>query len=208
LRNPTQVEAGWPGGQLGAGDQKVPTTLIYSPNGPVFTWGFGCDREAMTPAQTYCCNFKTYLDQDSLTTARGYQLQTPGSVSQAKRWITDYLRQIYMHIKGSMERSGQGWIGRRIEFLFSVPTTWTNQAIIQNFRSAIEDAGFGSEESHIATVDLTEAESAAVHIMKGGQIRFNEGNIILVCDAGGGTTDLGLFEVENSYYGGRPGLRQ
>ncbi|KAK3065276.1 hypothetical protein LTS18_003150 [Coniosporium uncinatum] len=44
---------------------------------------------------------------------------------------------------------------------------------------------------------LTEAEAAAVHTSVEARSIFREYDIILVCDAGGGTTDISLLEVTN-----------
>ena len=76
-----------------------------------------------------------------------------------------------------------------------MPTTWTNQAILNEFKTVIQDSGFGCEQMHTAKLELTEAEAVAVYTVKTAQIQFQKGDIFLVCDAGGGTTDLGLVEV-------------
>lgn len=76
-----------------------------------------------------------------------------------------------------------------------MPTTWTNQAILNEFKGVIQECGFGCEKMHTARLELTEAEAVAVYTVKTAQIRFQNGDIFLVCDAGGGTTDLGLVEI-------------
>jgi molecular chaperone DnaK (HSP70) len=55
--------------------------------------------------------------------------------------------------------------------------------------------------------DCAEAEAVAVYTVKTAQIRFQKGDIFLVCDAGGGTTDLGLVEIVQADPG-VPTLRQ
>lgn len=47
-------------------------------------------------------------------------------------------------------------------------------------------------------LELTEAEAAAVYTIKEKQVSFNRGDVMLVCDAGGGTTDLALFKVTDT----------
>jgi hypothetical protein len=195
--NPTQVEKRWPG-QAESGESKVPTRLVYANNGQVVSWGFGCDDESIMPGQKQFQWFKIYLDQDSLERARAHGLDTPGSVHETKQLVTEYLRKVYQHIAHSMKRDGQGWSDKKIEFMFSTPTTWTNQAIVNEFAKAIREAGFGSEPRHSAQLELTESEAAAVHTMKEKQVSFNSGDSMLVCDAGGGTTDLALFKVTDA----------
>jgi molecular chaperone DnaK (HSP70) len=42
---------------------------------------------------------------------------------------------------------------------------------------------------------LTEAEAAAVYLVSNPQVTLRRKDILLICDAGGGTTDLGLVEI-------------
>lgn len=89
-----------------------------------------------------------------------------------------------------------GWQALVVEFIFSVPTTWRNQEIINAFKKCIRDAGFGVEgQHHTATVELTESEAAAVGTIKNSAVAFQTGDVFLSVDAGGGTTDLALMQV-------------
>jgi molecular chaperone DnaK (HSP70) len=45
---------------------------------------------------------------------------------------------------------------------------------------------------------LTEAEAAAVHTARSMPGIFRDGEILFVCDVGGGTTDLSVFRVKNT----------
>lgn len=56
------------------------------------------------------------------------------------------------------------WEEARIEFIFSVPTTWAPNPTVENFRSIVDRAGFGRGFHHSVTIGLTEAEAAAVHV--------------------------------------------
>ena len=48
---------------------------------------------------------------------------------------------------------------------------------------------------------LTEAEAAAVHTARSMPGIFKENEVLLVCDVGGGTTDLSVFRVKNTICG-------
>lgn len=125
----------------------------------------------------------------------------PRSPQEAQDMVAAYLEQIYYHIKESIQAEiGRGWEEKTISFVFSLPTTWTSVAILERFKAAIAKAGFGMENptKHTAELDLTEAEAAAVFTLKEAQVKYNVGDILLVCDAGGGTTDLGLFQVKQT----------
>ena len=58
------------------------------------------------------------------------------------------------------------------------------------FKEAIKAAGFGSDnpDKHSAKLELTVAEAAGVYMVIFPQVTLSKGDIVLVCDAGGGTT--------------------
>jgi len=209
-RTPIQVINDWPGSG-DRGERKVPTTLMYNADGTVSSWGFMCDDDdeaAGFPGQQSVPKtrrefFKIFLDQDTLLSAQRQGLSgAPRSTAEAQQFVTDYLRKIYEHVKETIETqigrryTGTGWDDMTVEFLFSVPTTWTSQQIINTFKIIIRDAGFAANNSrHTAIVDLTEAESAAVATIKNSAVAFTLGDMFLSIDAGGGTTDLALMQV-------------
>lgn len=82
-----------------------------------------------------------------------------------------------------------------MEFLFSVPTTWQIPVTIAHTEKLLRQAGFGTELKHIVKVSLTEAEAAAVYVAKQS---YQIGDILLVCDAGGGTTDINALRVKDN----------
>lgn len=203
---PIQVINDWPG-SVDRGERKCPTTLVYNSDGTLSSWGFMCedddDRQHMSKTRREF--FKIFLDQETLDAAHQHGLsQAPKTTAEAQMFVTEYLRRVYSHVKESVEtqmgiRMRGGWGSLAIDFLFSVPTTWTNQAIINVFKTIIRDAGFGSEGlRHNATVDLTEAEAAAVATVKQSAISWQMGEIFLSIDAGGGTTDLALMQITDA----------
>lgn len=198
-RTPPQVISNWPG-DGGQNERKVPTTLIYNPDGiTVSSWGFLCadDDGVLGKVRREC--FKIFLDDATLAAVRQQgSMNVPRSTAEAQRFVTDYLGKVYMHVKETVESEmgRQPWKDKTVTFLFSVPTTWENMNIINVFKGCIWDAGFESGGSHhSALVDLTEAEAAAVATLKTSPIPFENGNLFLTVDAGGGTTDLALMRI-------------
>jgi hypothetical protein len=59
------------------------------------------------------------------------------------------------------------------------------------FNNAIRVAGFTADNpaKNSAKLELTEAEAAAVYVATNPQVTLNNGDVILICDAGGGTTE-------------------
>lgn len=205
LRTPIQVVNDWPGSG-DRGERKVPTTLVYNPDASVSSWGFLCDDEdcdTTTPRKTRRELFKIFLDEAMVAAAEQQCLShAPKSTQEARRYATDYLCQVYGHVKETIEHHvglrqvGRGWADMAVVFLFSVPTTWARIETINSFKGLIRDAGFGVEgPRHSAQVDLTEAEAAAVTALKTSAVRLSMNSLFLAVDAGGGTTDLSLMRV-------------
>jgi hypothetical protein len=205
-RTPIQVISDWPGSG-DHGEKKVPTTLVYNANGTLSSWGFMCadDDIDSAPGKTRREFFKIFIEQDMLASAQQQGLTSaPRTTLEAQQFVTDYLRQIYAHVKESIEtqigrRHFGGWTDLAVEFLFSVPTTWTSLDVINTYKTVIKNAGFGVEgPRHSAQVDLTEAEAAAVATLKTSAVSFIMGSLFLTVDAGGGTTDLALMQVTSA----------
>ncbi|KAF2760339.1 hypothetical protein EJ05DRAFT_280146 [Pseudovirgaria hyperparasitica] len=192
----------WPG-RSQAAENKVPTALVYPRefSGVPTSWGFQSEEasEQLDHSKVYREWFKVLLDPARLIEQQAKNpLTTAKSVDEIKKWYTDYLCKLY----GTIERKLSGQLSRRwedacVEYIFSVPTTWS-PPIVENFREVIEAAGFGQCEDHSVIIDLTEAEAAAVFSSRETPGLFKTGDILLVCDAGGGTTDLSVLRVMNT----------
>ena len=199
LQTPIQVLHSWPGGSS-KNEQKVHTCLIYNQDSTLSSWGSLCEDED-DPAKQRREFFKIFLDRQTLEAAHQQGIsQAPESVSDAQRLVSDYLSQIYLHIKTTIQSqtgiSNSAWWELAVDFIFSVPTTWRSQEVVNIFKNAIRDAGFGTEgRRHAATVELTESEAAAVGTIKSSTVAFERDDIFLSVDAGGGTADFALMQV-------------
>jgi hypothetical protein len=179
----------------------VPTVLVYPTRGrKPSSWGFLSETIAETTAEDkeYKEWFKTSLDPEKL---RQKQLEDPGgapkSIQEVEKWYADYLRRLYEYLSFKLggELAGVSWEDARVEFIFSVPTTWAPIPTVENFKRIIKGVGFGSHREHTLVIGLTEAEAAAVHVSTEAPGIFRENDVLLVCDAGGGTTDLSVLRV-------------
>jgi hypothetical protein len=190
----------WPG-RFQANENKVPTVVVY-PTGfkDPSSWGFLSETAAETAAddKEYKEWFKTCLDPEKL---RRKQLEdpegAPESLEEVEKWYSDYLRKMYEYLSFKLggELSGVSWEEARIEFIFSVPTTWAPIPTVENFKRLVKEAGYGTHPNHDVNIGLTEAEAAAVHVSTEAPGIFRENDVLLVCDAGGGTTDLSVLKV-------------
>jgi hypothetical protein len=203
----------WPG-RYQANENKVPTVLVYpsptplpTPASPYYpspsSWGFLSETisEQTATDKDYKEWFKTSLDPDKL---RLKQIRDPDdaarNMQEVERWYEDYLSRMYEYLalKLGDELKYKNWATARLEFHFSVPTTWPVNPTVENFKRIVRLAGFGCHATHSVIIGLTEAEAAAVHVSTEAPKIFNTSDILLVCDAGGGTTDLSVLRVTNS----------
>ena len=74
------------------------------------------------------------------------------------------------------------WRKARIEFSFSVPTTWTSVGVTKDFEKLAREAGFGAAgPAHSVSVGLTEAEAAAVYTFKAQSASYTVGRSAINC---------------------------
>ena len=200
-----QVIQKWPGRNREI-NNKVPTSISYWSEGvakdDIKDWGFGAQH--VYGAREW---FKRYLDpaciertRDTVRKSRGGtepvgEREVP-SHDEVKKWFRDYLRRLYSHISQEIQGKTGSWVGRRVEFFFSLPCTFQRQSITKSILDLIKEAGFGSEgDKHTVELGLSEPEAAAVFTIGQTAIDFKPGMTALVCDAGGGTTDLAVLRL-------------
>ena len=167
---------------------KVPTRLQYTEDHrKVKAWGFLCDQESEDINLEY---FKLHLDPGH--TVPGLYAQD--TLEEARKGFQDFLRCLYDHIDQCFSGSFLHWNTLQTEFIFSVPALWQSPSTIATLESLIKGAGYGGI-NHRARIGLTEAEATAVYACRQ---RFEEDDVILVCDAGGGTTDVHGLQLMSS----------
>lgn len=196
----------WPG-RFQANENKVPTVMVYPttiPDSAPSSWGFLSETASEMNAEDKVFRewFKTLLSPPHLLKKQQQEPEdAPSSMAEVEKWYRDYLNKMYEYLAFKLggELSGVGWEDARIEFLFSVPTTWEPVPTVERFKVLVKQAGFGNHSGHAVTIGLTEAEAAAVHVSTEAPGIFRENDILLVCDAGGGTTDLSVLRVTGTH---------
>ncbi|KXS95555.1 hypothetical protein AC578_5259 [Pseudocercospora eumusae] len=178
----------WPGSHGDVKADKVATRVGYSQSqgGGVQAWGFECmfgDTNLEVREQ-----FKLTLDHEYNDGREGYDCH------HARRWYADYLKCLYAEIVKFFNDSVPRWHSLNVEYSFSTPTTWNNPAMIASIEGLIKAAGFASTPRQTVRMGLTEAEAAAIDACK---TRYANDDVFLICDAGGGTTDVNLLKVKS-----------
>ncbi|RDW64439.1 Hsp70 family protein [Aspergillus mulundensis] len=152
----------WPGKLIGELANKVPTSLLYAAdNQTVQEWGFGCD-ERIADAGDIKEFFKLHLASHPEGDGPGNERITQ---QDARRWFRDYITCIYRQVVSHFSTSIPGFGRMRVEFIFSVPTTWKDVRMVEEIRGLLDRAiaSGASNGKHWAVIGLTEAEAAAVY---------------------------------------------
>ncbi|KAI5457656.1 hypothetical protein BGZ63DRAFT_427692 [Mariannaea sp. PMI_226] len=182
----------WPGRRL---ENKVPTRLTYEVNSqsqrakPV-NWGFLCDADTDRVNDRRVEEwFKVELGKyDS-----GLEHQ-----EFVKRLYIDYMERLYETLRDYFSPqvlNGKKWEYANIQFVFSVPATWSPD-IVDVFKLLARGAGFGRYDGFTIAVNLTEPQAVAAYTLCEEGI-FENGDSVLIVDAGGGTVDLCLLTIDD-----------
>ncbi|EMC95983.1 hypothetical protein BAUCODRAFT_157339 [Baudoinia panamericana UAMH 10762] len=167
---------------------KVKTAVGYDETtGGLTTWGFHCDPTDDTLEINE--NFKLLLDPRYPEC-----IEHPEYHTGARTWFRDYLRSLYGYVIRQFEDQDHRFSSKKVEFVFSVPTTWKHANMLADIERLIRDAGWGQSANHRMEITLTEAEAAAVSACKQ---QMQAGDVFLVCDAGGGTSDVNVLKVKS-----------
>ncbi|KAM7207415.1 hypothetical protein V8F20_002295 [Naviculisporaceae sp. PSN 640] len=188
----------WPG--TGREEGKAPTELFYE-DGNVL-WGYEVPSDA-DPARW----FKLLLLKDEdidkelrysefLVRARRTLLHHNKSAEDA---VADYLRMLWQHVVESIIRARGEFVVDAMTFhvVITVPAIWKDYAR-DRMRVAAKRAGMLAPRAAGQTT-LTfapEPEAAALSTLCEPGRRVKEGEVYLVCDAGGGTVDLSCYQIE------------
>lgn len=180
----------WPGILCSELRDKVDSTIAYDEaTDRPSAWGFRCNVEdERFEVQSL---FKLWMDK----TYQDFSDDSP-TLEEAHRYYTDYMCFLYQHVHHHFSQSWPRFASMRKDFVFSAPVSWMkNPAILAKIESLIRKAGFGQNENERAQVYLSEAEASAIYASKQS---MRPGEVMLVVDAGGSTTDLAVLKVERA----------
>jgi hypothetical protein len=191
--NPKVIQR-WPP-RLHEANRKVPTILHYPQAGGI-EWGFPCQHYESEDKHEW---FKRYLDPDHLQQLR---VMEPNNdlprIEDVRKWYRDYMRCLYNYTRQVLQDHMGDLNNLRVEWVFSLPTTFQSQEISNTLLGLLKEAGFGRGFNDTVDFSLTEPQASAVDAAKYSSKTYEGGDIMLVCDAGGGTTDFALLEQTTS----------
>ncbi|KAI9006601.1 hypothetical protein CLU79DRAFT_779901 [Phycomyces nitens] len=176
---------------------KVPSVLLYEPrNKTPIAWGYEAIRKASAPnSQNILVDkFKLLLDPEYSRVNQLPNGLTPLEV------ISDYLVKFHEYVQDELKRTlGAVYDHSRMKYCLTVPAMWNDHAKAI-MREAAIIAGIVNRLDHPDRLLLTsEPEAAALYCeKKSDQFQLGGGQRFMICDAGGGTVDLIVFEIEDS----------
>ncbi|OAA63621.1 Heat shock protein Hsp70 [Niveomyces insectorum RCEF 264] len=190
--NDIRIITDWPGF-----DRKLPKTpsvVKYDKGSQTCKWGYEIDNLV----EDKIINLKLLLDPDQ-SNLWPYDIQVDLQAETKKlpkdvlEVAADYFRAIYNHALEEIKSEGldQSFLdGFEKRFVLTVPAIWSEKAKHLTQKAA--------ERAGITPVDMiTEPEAAALFTLDSMKNRgLKKGDVMTVCDAGGGTVDLISYEVK------------
>ncbi|RAL01421.1 Hsp70 family protein [Aspergillus ibericus CBS 121593] len=186
----SEVITSWPG----SGNRtvpKVPSTMLFKCGGR-FQWGYQTSFFG-----DHIRGVKILLDgsQDRKYVAA---LESAGFIKRNRKTAIDlagqYLEQLVLHTETILQRRfGTAVQGMEMRYVLTVPAVWSDKAKDATLKAALK-AGISPQNVSL----VSEPEAAALHCM--GVIQPNsiqDGDVVVVCDAGGGTVDLISYCVKS-----------
>ncbi|KAI8342654.1 hypothetical protein BC941DRAFT_413445 [Chlamydoabsidia padenii] len=173
---------------------KTPSLALYRKGSTALVdWGHAARRIAMKPnSQDYLLmsKFKLFLMDDTQDTL-------PNGLNVIDV-IADYLRSFHDHVKSELLKGFAGnYDQSKFRYCLTVPAMWSDRAKAATREAAIR-AGLVLRSDHPERLMLiSEPEAAALYCeKKSEQFNLAHGQRFMICDAGGGTVDLIVFEID------------
>ncbi|KAF9302392.1 hypothetical protein BGZ74_005418 [Mortierella antarctica] len=180
---------------------KTPTVSLYKKTKgrhEMAAWGWDSKLKKGPSGSEYIqlYKYKTHLDEN----ADLPPWTSPISVHQA---ISDFLKALHEYAAGEIEQElGKRYTRESFRYCLTVPAMWSDKAKDIMRRAAIR-AGLIREDDHPDRLMLvSEPEAAALYCERScKEYDLKHGDRFLICDAGGGTVDLIVYDITESTEG-------
>ncbi|KAG0321515.1 Heat shock 70 kDa protein 12A [Podila horticola] len=181
---------------------KTPTINLYEETTDglkLVAWGWSSRLKEMEPSKskyTPLYKYKPYLDENiSLSPWEG-QISVPEAIS-------DYLKVFHDYAAETIEQEiGRRFTRENFRYCLTVPAMWSDKAK-DIMRQAAIRSGLIKEDDHPDRLMLvSEPEAAALYCERScKEYNLKHDDRFLICDAGGGTVDLIVYDVTVSSEG-------
>jgi hypothetical protein len=147
----------------------VPTELIYPtgdrPTASVQFWGAECKTKA-SPEEM---NRTKRLFKNAISARETGPAAHGHDPENARRYFKDYITKVHAHVEKTLSEQVSRYKSLRIEYVFSVPTTWNRDVDTMNEVKRVVREVVGKTQQRRAVIGMTEAAASAVET---GQERF------------------------------------
>ena len=112
--------------------------------------------------------------------------------------IADYLKVLHQYVLEDVTRGfAKNYDPSSFRYCLTVPAMWSDSAKHAMRKAAIKAGLISAKDPEDRLILISEPEAAALYCEKMcEQVNLNKGDRMMICDAGGGTVDLIVFEVE------------
>jgi molecular chaperone DnaK (HSP70) len=180
---------------------KTPTVSLYKKNKGKYemsAWGGGSKlKKGMQKSEyIHLYKFKTHLDE----TADLPPWKSPITVPDA---IADYLKAFHEYAAGEIEQQlAKRYTRERFRYCLTVPAMWSDKAKDVMRRAAIQAGMIKKNDKEDRLMLVSEPEAAALYCERRcNEYDLKHGDRFLICDAGGGTVDLIVYDIAESAEG-------
>lgn len=180
---------------------KTPTVSLYKKNKGKYemsAWGGGSKlKKGMQKSEyIHLYKFKTHLDE----TADLPPWKSPITVPDA---IADYLKAFHEYAAGEIEQQlAKRYTRERFRYCLTVPAMWSDKAKGVMRRAAIQAGMIKKNDKEDRLMLVSEPEAAALYCERRcNEYDLKHGDRFLICDAGGGTVDLIVYDIAESAEG-------
>ncbi|CZR66372.1 uncharacterized protein PAC_16273 [Phialocephala subalpina] len=168
---------------------KVPTVIKYGSGGPGFSWGYQVGLRDDKKLEAFKLLLDHTLPKPEYTQINKVQKNFKEFVKKPENAVNDFMGALYRYaIEAIEEKHSKAYSElRAVKFVVSTPAGWSD-TVKTIMLQAANEIGI-SPVTHI-----TEAEAAARFSLRSTEARA-VGDTIMVCDAGGATTDLTTYTI-------------
>ncbi|KAI7904945.1 uncharacterized protein BX663DRAFT_501109 [Cokeromyces recurvatus] len=181
---------------------KTPTLSLYRKGSTqILDWGHGARRTAIKPNSSdllLLSKFKLYLDEH-------LQNETLPNNLNIIDVIADYLHLFHNHVCAELSKGFAGnYDQSKFRYCLTVPAMWTDRAKAAMREASIRAGLILRSDPPERLTLISEPEAAALYCeKKSEQFNLSHGQRFMICDAGGGTVDLIVFEIDETIPGRR-----
>lgn len=183
---------------------KTPTLNLYKKvkgKHRMVEWGWKSKLEMESPSRSeyiQLYQYKPYLDENLALEPWTNPVSVPNAIS-------DYLQALHEYAADKiLQEFGPSYSRKKFRYCLTVPAMWSDKAK-DIMRQAAIRANLITEADHPDRLILvSEPEAAALYCERTcKQYDLEHGDRFLICDAGGGTVDLIVYDIALSSHGRR-----